>query len=66
MQLRVTPLRVTRCVAPGPSAGCRRPETAVAEGVWQALNSGARREAHLKRDTEQRLFRSHIRHTPLV
>ena len=34
MQLRVTPLRVTRSVAPGLSAGCRRPETAVAEGVW--------------------------------
>ena len=34
MQLRGTPLRVTRCVAPGLSASCRRPETAVEEGVW--------------------------------
>ena len=34
MQLRVTPLRVTRNVALGLSAGCRRPKTAVAEGVW--------------------------------
>ena len=34
MQLRGTPLQVIRSVAPGLSAGCRRPETAVAEGVW--------------------------------